>query len=114
MTRPCSSAWTRCVLPGVFRYAPSWAGTGLCGPDVGGAVLYFTGFSVWPRPSIRGLWSVQPAVLTEASRSLTLRAGMDPDGHEAALALSPEPPPDAAAITTIATTTAATSPPATT
>src|SRR5204863_8530307 len=101
MTRPCSSAWTRCVLPGLFRYAPSWAGTGLCGPDVGGAVLYVTGWSVCSRPSIFGLWSVQPAALTAVSRSLTLRAGTDPDGHDEALALSPEPPPDAKAITTM-------------
>src|SRR4051794_21347742 len=109
MTRPCSRAWTRCVLPGLCRYASSWAGTGLCGPDVGGAVLYVTALSVCPRPSIFGLWRVQPAALTAPSRSLTLRAGTDPDGHEAALALPPELPPDANAIATTATTAAATS-----
>src|SRR3954469_9339514 len=111
MTRPCSSACTRCSLPGFFTYALSEAGVGSCEPDVGGDVLYFCGWVVCPRPKLFGCWSVQPAALAAASRSVIFCDGTEPAGQSAALAVRPPPPPLEAMITTRATTTAATSTP---
>src|SRR5689334_11851616 len=114
MTRPCSSACTRCSLPGLWRYAPSCAGTGLCGPELGGWLWYVTGFSVCSRPSIFGDSSLHPAAAAAAFMSVILRAGSEPDGQPPD---DPSVPPDllldANAIATTATTAAATSTPAT-
>src|SRR3954449_12049771 len=113
MTRPCSSACTRCSSPGFFRYALSLAGVGLCSPDVGGCDLYFWIFKVCPRPSSFGLCTVQPAAFAAASRSLILRPGIDPSGQEPddppVALFEPLSPPEASAIAATAITTAPTS-----
>src|SRR3954469_18390284 len=89
MTRPCSSACTRCSLPGLLRKAWSWAGTGLCEPEVGGCDLYLTGLVTWPAPSFFGFLYTQPAAFTAASRSEIFCLGTEPEGH----APEDEPPP---------------------
>src|SRR5215210_1507750 len=73
---------------------PSWAGTGLWLPEVGGFVLYLTLLLVWLRPSDLYALNVQPAARASAAK----------------LAWSgSSPPPPARATTAITAATAATS-----
>src|SRR5918997_3009289 len=81
--RPCSSEWTRCSSPGLCAYGPSSAATGLCRPEVGGFVRYFTLEVVCPRPSFRKLRATQPEACVALAKSVTRCVGMGAFGKSA-------------------------------
>src|SRR3712207_8123246 len=97
--RPCSSEWTRCWSPGLCAYGPSSAATGLCRPEVGGFVRYFTLEVVCPRPSVGKLRATQPDGCVALGKLVTRCGGVGADGKSAVGAgrprglARPAPPP---------------------